>query len=90
MPASRVARSEPRQFTGDYRAVGFGVAAVKEPDERIQNVMQPNGNQHAVGESIGEGAQGSGAADELAQPGETRVENRIEVTHRESDHKAYQ
>ena len=86
MSAGGITRGEPRQFARDDRPVGLGVAAVEEPDVGVQDVVQPNGNQHPVGEAVGEGSQRTGPADELAQAGQSGVEERIEVAHRERDH----
>ena len=53
-------------------------------------MVQANGNQHSVGESVGERTERSGAADELPKPGKASVEDWVEVTHTEGDYQAGQ
>ncbi len=53
-------------------------------------MVQPNGNQHPVGETVDERAERAGTPDEPAQPGQTGVEERVEVAHRERDHQTGQ
>ena len=90
MPAGGVAGGEPRQFTGDHVAVRRLVIAVDEPHVRVQNVVQANRNQHAVGEPVDERAESAGPTDKPAQAGQSGVEDRIEIAHRESDHQGGQ
>ena len=86
----RVACGEPGEFAGDGFAAGRLVVAVEEPDVRVRDVVQAERNQHAVGESVDEGAQRARAADELAEARQPRVEDRIEVAHREREEQARQ
>ena len=48
-------------------------------------MVQAQRNQHAVGEPVDERAKCTRAADELAEAGQPRVEDRIEVAHRERE-----
>ncbi len=53
-------------------------------------MVQAERDQHAVGEPVDERAERARAADELAEAGQPRVEDRIEVAHRERDEQARQ
>ena len=81
----RVACGEPGELTGHDGAVRRLIVAVDEPDIRVQDVVKSDGDQHAVGESVDECAQCSGAADELPEGRQPGVEDRIEVAHPEGD-----
>ena len=91
MPAGRVACGEPGEFSGDgLAASGRLVVAVEEPDVGVRDVVQTERDQHAVGEAVDERTERTRTADELTERGQPRVEDRIEVAHREREEQARQ
>ena len=49
-------------------------------------MVQAHRDQHPVGEAVDERSESPRAADELAQPSESGIEDRIEVAHGEGDY----
>ena len=80
----RVAGREPGELTGDDIAARRLVVAVDEPDVGVQDVVQPDRDQHPVREAIGERAESPCATDELTNRGEAGIEDRVEVAQRRS------
>ena len=81
----RVAGEEPVQIAADQLTACILVVPHQEPDDGVQNVVQPGGNEHAVGEAVDSAAHHAVVGDGVAHPLESAVEEWVHERHDHGD-----